>query len=389
MNPSGHSYGPLCPLQSGTNPFVRRASTISDLPPKVRAQFFYTSALPIDDPLSPLPALSTSSSSTSSKVPPRPFSARDNAALEEAWQGLQRAGRKESLEKSREEQKLAEDHEIEEGTGKAATLTNKDSRSSHSVTKSINLDHIFKALSKEKANPQHLRRASAGASSSKEKSKLSNFETASQISSTTSGTDDGSRTGEAAHLLLCDDPDHLGLDEAITTQPEELAVAREESDLGRATTKSHRSPFHGEDEAGTVDDRDKPKLGEVPFSRHSSPTETPYGSSPSEKLTTGTPFIRAPSRERGSISSAPNSTPSQTDGAAVYIEDDRPGRLLTRSWLHRYRSSSHDTDQDLCTSSSSPGHGFSSFKEIESHKAYIPVGISRLHLVELPDLQVC
>jgi hypothetical protein len=79
-----HSLGPTCAYyDEPVNP--------SDEPPPVRAQFFYTSNLPIDDPLSPLPPPSDSKTSHQS---PQPFSARDNAALEEAWHAKEKLGSK-------------------------------------------------------------------------------------------------------------------------------------------------------------------------------------------------------------------------------------------------------------------------------------------------------
>ena len=83
-----HMYGPSCALQFDSNDFTRRASELSDLPPPLRANFFYSSALPIDDPLSPVPPPSSSSRTGPSRVPPRPFSIFDNTALEEAWQTI-------------------------------------------------------------------------------------------------------------------------------------------------------------------------------------------------------------------------------------------------------------------------------------------------------------
>ena len=374
------------------NVFIHRASTISDLPPKIRAQFFYTSALPIDDPLSPLPAFSTSSSSTSSKLPPRPFSVRDNAELEQAWQELQRSGQNESPEKNLGEQMWAKGPEMECKHAKASTHIHKGTRSGQSVTKSGNLNHIVRGLSKERAKSQPSRRASAGASNPKEgeKSKLSAFETASQLSLGTSGTEDESGTEEATHILLCDERDHAGLDMAKPIQPEELATARAKSGPSRGETKSHRSPVHRGDKTEKVEDQDDITFGEEASLPRPNSRETPYGSSPSDKMTTGTPFLRVPSRDRGPISSAPNSTVSQIDGATAIIEDVRRGRLLTRSMLHTFRSSSHDTEEGHLASSNSPGPSFlSQRKETEPLKAYIPVGISRLHLVELPDLVVC
>ena len=92
MTFSFHTYGPTCRLQTDSYLSNRARPQGSDQTPKLNAHFFYNSLLPIDDPLSPLPSLSTNPTSTNSKVSPRPFSTYDNAALEEAWQGLQVRG---------------------------------------------------------------------------------------------------------------------------------------------------------------------------------------------------------------------------------------------------------------------------------------------------------
>ncbi|KAF8423289.1 DDHD domain-containing protein [Tirmania nivea] len=55
-------------------------------PPPLIPWWFYTSPLPLDDPLSPLPI--TTSATSSIKHPPRPFSHHDTRALEKAYQSL-------------------------------------------------------------------------------------------------------------------------------------------------------------------------------------------------------------------------------------------------------------------------------------------------------------
>lgn len=79
-----HSFGPTCIFHDDetTHP------TNSPHPPHLRAQFFYVSSIPIDDPLSPLPPISSDSKSSQSQQP-QPFSLRDNAALAEAWQSIE------------------------------------------------------------------------------------------------------------------------------------------------------------------------------------------------------------------------------------------------------------------------------------------------------------
>lgn len=91
MTGLAHTYGPSCLLYDGPHSTTEPSTSNSTEPPKARAQFFYLSSLPIDDPLTPLPQPSGSSSSTNAKVPPQPFSGKDNIALEEAWRGLREA----------------------------------------------------------------------------------------------------------------------------------------------------------------------------------------------------------------------------------------------------------------------------------------------------------
>jgi hypothetical protein len=57
--------------------------------PPIDAQFFYSSLIPIDDPLSTSSIIGGSSDPKSGRIPLRPFSHGDNTALEKAWLGLQ------------------------------------------------------------------------------------------------------------------------------------------------------------------------------------------------------------------------------------------------------------------------------------------------------------
>jgi hypothetical protein len=83
---SSHTFGSTCLLY---RPPISSDQKHSDTPPILKAQFFYTSPLSIDDLLSPLPPPSSGSGTADPKHPPRPFSAYDNAALEEAWKSLE------------------------------------------------------------------------------------------------------------------------------------------------------------------------------------------------------------------------------------------------------------------------------------------------------------
>src|SRR5450432_845294 len=84
MSPSKHTYGPTCRLSHTAT--ISNSTKDGDIPP-LNSQFFYLSPLPIDDPLTAIPTPS-GSESKSTKHDPRPFSAYDNNALEEAWLSL-------------------------------------------------------------------------------------------------------------------------------------------------------------------------------------------------------------------------------------------------------------------------------------------------------------
>lgn len=82
MAPSDHTYGPTCHLARA----VAFSGIGNNDAPPLKTQFFYSSPLPIDDPLTPVPP--PSGDVRTAKHPPRPFSTYDNNALEEAWLGL-------------------------------------------------------------------------------------------------------------------------------------------------------------------------------------------------------------------------------------------------------------------------------------------------------------
>lgn len=80
MSQQTHTYGPTCHL---AKPATSGSKSDDDIP-DMNAQFFYSALYHIDDPLSAAPT-TTGSDSKFAKHPPRPFSAFDNDALEEAW----------------------------------------------------------------------------------------------------------------------------------------------------------------------------------------------------------------------------------------------------------------------------------------------------------------
>lgn len=82
--PKSHNFGPKCRLAP-----VAQPSQVDDIPP-IKAQYFYNSPIPIDDPLS-TSAVATTTDSKALRGSLRPFSPGDNNALERAWLSLSSA----------------------------------------------------------------------------------------------------------------------------------------------------------------------------------------------------------------------------------------------------------------------------------------------------------
>ena len=86
MSYPAHTLGPTCIFHD--DEATKTPTTTSSDPPPIKVQFFYVSSIPIDDPLSPLPPISSDTKSSQAHQP-KPFSERDNAALIDAWQGIE------------------------------------------------------------------------------------------------------------------------------------------------------------------------------------------------------------------------------------------------------------------------------------------------------------
>jgi hypothetical protein len=97
MSQATHTYGPTCYLAQAVS---FSGSKGDDDIPALKAQFFYASPLPIDDPLPAAPT-PTGSDSKSIQHTARPFTAYDNSALEEAWLGLGSGKDKKRQQRSR------------------------------------------------------------------------------------------------------------------------------------------------------------------------------------------------------------------------------------------------------------------------------------------------
>ncbi|KIW94146.1 uncharacterized protein Z519_05462 [Cladophialophora bantiana CBS 173.52] len=300
-----HTLGPTCAFHE-----EEPDDTSSDglTPPKVKAQFFYVSSLPIDDPLSPVPPVSADKATD---LPPQPFSARDNAALEEAWQTFQKA---------------------DKGTSGHGGVTRR------SLTQGLSSFSQLRDATPADAKSQVTKSGS-------------------------SGTGGNSRGRTKTSPKFPPPGSEVMLDYAHSgpkgvTQPIDAEELKENSEIqqqpSKDTSKHKRrfSPFHRRHKEGKD-------------SRDSSPQPANVG----ETVTSGTqpsldpasdisgrPFARAPSGRNI------NSTVTYEPGEIYTNESEAEPRSRSRSSGRRRK------------------------KETENDKAYVPVGVSRLHLVEMPDL---
>ncbi|MCJ1466677.1 hypothetical protein MMC07_005297 [Pseudocyphellaria aurata] len=366
MTSPTHTYGPACSLHAESNIFTRRASEVSADPPNIRAHFFYSSALPIDDPLSPVPPPSTSSSTGPSKVPPRPFSIFDNTALEEAWQIIQKAKR------------APEGHEPRRTTEKKSTRashTNTDSSESVIVAESARFQENSSHAIVEQAEEMEAR--SPAVESDKGTALVSS---------------DTQKHGDP-HLTLCDDPQHIPFDHAMPVDSDEIGNDEFESGMPR---RRHRSPFRRRDKHDKAKSRETAALSRSLPKQKSSGYDAQYGSSPAERDTTGTPFLRVPSRLRRSRSQSPRrsrheSEATQADGPVSGSEGEPARQSRSRPMSHRFRSDRSDSRPSE-SDGRSKVRGGRQPRSVPRRKrpetAYITVGISRLHVVELHELRM-
>lgn len=370
MTAPGHTFGADCLLQATSNAFNRRASEASVDPPKISAQFFYCSALPIDDPLSPVPP--PSPASKSSRVPPRPFSVQDNIALETAWLKLQEPEQSTNqgnlpkhiakIMRDAQNEKPSEDGKSSKqkpgGQGKSPKLSAEGGKSPKQ--KPVGQDKSPKKSAEEGNAPIK----------------------AQSVDPETKAYAPGQR--DKPYDFDVNDPHHVPFDANMPITPPELA--NEES---AATRRKSRSSFRRKenDEKNVVSSRSLRR----PLQAGEEANELALSSSPSERDTTGTPFLRVPprkekrSRSHSRSRSGEEQLPTtQVDGADI-VETYKPKHSSPLRPMFQEFSSSHSKD-----GGGSRGRSPSRKQERpqEAQVVRVQVGHSRLHIVEMPSLKV-
>ncbi|KIW81872.1 hypothetical protein Z517_04898 [Fonsecaea pedrosoi CBS 271.37] len=299
-----HTLGPTCAFYED-EPDDNSSDGLT--PSRVKAQFFYVSSLPIDDPLSPLPPVSTDKATD---LPPQPFSVRDNAALEEAWQTFQKGyGAVEGEQGGSRKKGFAE--------GIVSFSQLRDAQD------------IMGESQATKSGSSRTRGISRGRPKAAPKSPSSGSEVMLEHAH------NGSKRDETPV-----DAEELRGNNQLQQQP------------SKDSTKHKRrfSPFHRRHKEGKDGHDTLPRPANLD---ETAACATQPSQDPSSDIS-GRPFARAPSGRN--ISSALTYEPGFSDGS------EAESRSRSRSSGRRRK------------------------KGKDNEKAYVPVGVSRLHLVEMPDL---
>ena len=464
------SAGPSCMLHEELNSFNRKASEVSDDPPKLRPQFFYRSALPIDDPLSPLPAPSLKQSD----VAPLPFSTYDNSALEEAWKGLRnsavtkhkdgdksqglfhgyKTSKRGSLYKEfdkdgkihhggpfcKDADSKTKEHRLEGSKRHPTDITiigEEIPEPPTSGSKRDNVTNVFRSLSLFNSIPSSADlltiREGTGLGKSAPSQVTPTIEPAlpsdaknsdktfpdvpdpvlewhksGLISQPTDLTqppveleiscDDPehilpyspspmigstkSTNVTGGHVLLCDDSESETTEEQLPVTFQEVNETEVMEDLKEPRHRSifHRKSHHRKEQGEKSGVNESPKLSRSSSRHRPKSNNTTYGSSPLQRDTTGTPFLRSHLLSHGA-------SPVPDDNADTTFKSEGLRTTSSKPLFSRFNSDNntdpHKSDSD--TASKTIRAAFSH----KQKKAYVPVGLSRLHLVEMPDLQVC
>ncbi|CAF9940783.1 MAG: hypothetical protein ALECFALPRED_008859 [Alectoria fallacina] len=371
----GHTFSPSCMLYQASNEFTRRASIASTDPPKISAQYFYCSALPIDDPLSPVPPPSSNPANKSSKVPPRPFSVHDSIALEDAWLKLQKPVRSKK-----------------DAPGSKLNTTNVSPKNQEHIAQMVRDAHEKQVLEPGTTNSQGFEALDATPENTNDMINRA-------IGNPTHPAGLGREHRLASpDLTLCDDPWHIPFDETMPVSSEE--IGNDEFESGIVKKKRSWSPFRRRDELKKPKERDDAVPTGSPSPGKQNGGEVNFSSSLSGRDTSGTPFLRIPSRGRGSRSrprsrspDPPHSTAElrQADGSQS-PEDYHPKKSSSLRPTFPRSSSTHSSDDEDGSRLDNGSRRHSSRRKQPKiqvpEEAYVAVGMLRLHVVHMPSLKM-
>ncbi len=346
-------------------------------PPKINAQYFYCSALPIDDPLSPVPPPSSTPANRSPKVPPRPFSVHDNKALDEAWLKLQKPVRSRSS-----------------APGSTFNITNVSPRNQEHIAQIVRDAHEEQVPEPGKTNSQGFE---ALEPVPENRSDMISRALGNTIHPAGFGKEHRPASPELRDLTLCDDPEHIPFDATMPISSEE--IGNDEFESAIVKKKRSWSPFRRRDRIEKPKERDGAVLNEPPSPGKQNTSDGNFSSSLSGRDTSGTPFLRIPSRIRRSRSRSrspepPQSAPGLSQADSTQSPGDyhpsKPSPLRATSQRSASSCSSDDEEHGSGFDTDSRRHSLRTkqSKTRVPRDAHVTVGMLRLHVVHMPSLKV-
>lgn len=325
-----HTYGPTC-LVADDEPELSSLYSRST-PPEIRSHFFYVSSLPIDDPLAPVPPPS-GQVNESQRLPPKPFSARDNRALEASWR---------EISKTR----------LEKGAGRGAPRP--ESSKGRSAIAVPSQNSALQAESRRRtAHPE-------GSSLLNSRSSNPSFPDE-HLPRYPKG-----RVGDTRAENYAERPTVSSVEESYDIEPRSLGSLRKRDPSSLADPRAAKRRSNSPPEVGQAgQDYD---------------ADTRANSSRDASIS-GSPFLRAPNcQSQSPLGRSPESMPPK-DGTSEWQAEVRssvPSRSAPKPSALHATVSLDEITQDEPDEDVPP----------EDRQDMIPVGASRLHLVELPNLQV-
>ncbi|KAH1396828.1 hypothetical protein KXW21_004527 [Aspergillus fumigatus] len=333
-----HTYGPTC-LLADDDPDHSTWYSLSE-PPKVRAQFFYTSSLPIDDPLSALPPPSSGQNAKNERAPPQPFSVKDNIALEEAWRHLRQTMKE-----------------------KAA-----GSKKSSSILRNAGIAVPGKESTSDTEQSKHTGSRRDGSLTGIDKSPPNGH---------SSSTND-----QRIHSSRGESNDGVGgAGDRVSWGRSQFGSAQDDGSDNHNLRKRELSlsgqPHAAKRAAGTSSESENPSMGG--FASGILP-----GTSSHDASISGSPFARAPiAQSQSPLGRSVESVSSKGGSSNIQAEPYHVGSNHTATKPSDLRNS---FDQD--NSSEGPIMEAGAVDQDDTSQLKVPVGVSRLHLVELPNLKV-
>lgn len=307
--------------------FIRDDSSSLERPPTCPVRYFYTSLITLDDPLAPVPP-PQAASSAAPKLPPRPFSSYDNTALDRAWHEL-----RQKILKHNEEKGARQEGEDGEGDATASYIPQR-----RRATMQEEKSWQRKAASRT--------RARAGVSTERQSSMIEGRP-----------TDTTELSGPRFDNLYVQCRSRTEADACMT----EGHLVNDSGVMFSDRTLPQTTCFPPDEAPKTL----LTSLGD-PQSVDTSLIAAPFA-----KSTTGTPFARAPSRNKlmtlGQKTSENHIPRPQMQSADSYDWDSDPQSMQALGECSDRMGTPEGT--------------------VMGPQCYVPVGVSRLHHVVMPQLR--